>query len=62
MYCRSSSGDCVDLLRRTIYTTMIVSDCCITHLAHGWWVSVQSIVGIISLFRGGNCSLSSVLW
>ena len=33
MYCRSSSGDCVDLLRRTIYIATIVSDCCITYLA-----------------------------
>ena len=25
-YCRSSSGDSVDLLSRTVYTTVIVSD------------------------------------
>ena len=44
-HCRSSSGDSVDLLSRTICTTVVVIDWCITNLAHGWWVSVQSIVG-----------------
>ena len=47
-HCRSSSGDSVDLLSRTICIIVVVSDWCITNLAHGWWVSIQSIV------RGGN--------
>ena len=42
---RSSSGDIVDLLSQTICTTVVVSDCCITNLANGWWVSIQGIVG-----------------
>ena len=58
-HCRSSSGDSVDLLSRTVCTTVVVSDWCITNLASGWWVSMQSNVGII---RGGNCSLSGPLW
>ena len=58
-YCASSTGDSVDLLSTTIRTTMVFSDWCITNLAHGWWVSIQRIVGII---RGGNCSLSVPLW
>ena len=50
MYCSSSSGNKVDLLSGTnMYTTLVVSDWCITNLAQGWWVSFQSIVGI---FRG----------
>ena len=49
--CRSSSGNSVDLLSRTICITMVVSDWCILNLACGWWVSTQRIVGII---RGGN--------
>ena len=50
MYCSSSSGNKVDLLSGTnMYTTLVVSDWCITNLAQGWWVSIQSIVGI---FRG----------
>ena len=58
-YCRSSSGDNVDLLSRTFqYTTVVVSDWCITNHAHLWWVSIQSIVGII---RGGNYFLSGPL-
>ena len=44
-HCRSSSGDSVDLPSRTIFTTVVVSDWCITNLAHGLWVSIQSIVG-----------------
>ena len=36
VHCRSSSGDSVDLLCRTISTTVVVSDSCITNLAHGW--------------------------
>ena len=52
-FCRSSSGDSVDLLRWTICTTVVGSDWCFTNVAHGWWVSIQNIVGII---RRGNCS------
>ena len=37
---------------------MVVSDWCIKNLAHGWWVSIQSIVGIV---RGKNWSLSGPL-
>ena len=44
-HCRSPSGDCVNLLSRTICNTVVVSDWCFTNLAHGWWVSIQSIVG-----------------
>ena len=44
-HCRSSPGDSFDLLSRTICTTEVVSDWCITNLAQGCWVSVQSIVG-----------------
>ena len=58
-YCRSSSGDSVDLLSRIICNAVVVSDWCITNLAHGWWVSIQSIVGIV---RGGNWSLGGSLW
>ena len=39
------------LLSRTICTTLVVSDSWITNLAHEWWVSIQSVVGII---RGGT--------
>ena len=59
MYCGSSSGDSVNLLSKTICTVMVVCDWCITSLAHGWWVLIQSIVGII---RGGNRSLGGWLW
>ena len=55
---RSSSGDGVALLSRTICTTVVVSDWCITNLAHGWWVSIQSIVGTV---RGRNWSLRGPL-
>ena len=50
MSCSSSSGNKVDLLSGTnMYTTLVVSDWCITNLAQGWqWVSIQSIVGIFS--------------
>ena len=41
----------INLLSRIICTTVVVSDWCITNLAHGWWVSIQSIVGIV---RGRN--------
>ena len=54
---RSSSGDIVDLLSRTICTTLVVSDWCITN--HGWWVSIQSTDGIV---RGGNWSIRGPLW
>ena len=56
-YCMSSSSDSVKLLSRTIYTTMVVSDWCITIVTHGWWVSIQSIVGIV---RGRNCFFSEI--
>ena len=49
--CRSSSGDSIDLLSRNIFTAVVVSDWCITNLAHGWLVSIQNIVGIM---RGRN--------
>ena len=55
VYCRSSSGDSVDFLRRTISTTVVVGDRYIINLAHSWSFSIQGIVGII---RRGNCSLS----
>ena len=42
-HCTSSSGDSVDLLSQTICITVVVSDLCITNVAHGWWVSIQSI-------------------
>ena len=58
-YCRSSSGDSVDLLRRTICTSVVVCDWCITNLSRGYLVPIHSIVGII---RGGNCSFSDLLW
>ena len=57
--CRSSSGDSVGLLSQTICTSVVVTDWCITNLAHGWWVSIQRILGII---RRGNWSLSGPLW
>ena len=44
-YCRSSSGDNVDLLSRTFHTTVVVSDWCITNRAHRWWISIRGIVG-----------------
>ena len=55
---RSSSGDSVALLSRTICTTVVVSDWCITNLSHGWWVSIQSIVGTVT---GRNWSLRGPL-
>ena len=57
-YCRSSSGDHVDLLTRTFYTTVVVSDWCITNRAYRWWVSIQGIVGIIG---GGEGTVSSAI-
>ena len=57
-HCRSSSGDSVDLLSRTVILyhldDLIVRDWCITNLAHGWWVSIESIVVIIGIVRGRN--------
>ena len=47
-HCMPSSGDSLYLLSRT-YTTVVVSDWRITNLAHGWRVSIQSIVGIAKL-------------
>ena len=49
---------CKHPLSRTICTTVVVSDWCITNLAHNWWVSIQSIVGIV---RGRNWPLSGPL-
>ena len=46
-HCSSSSGDSVDLLSRTICTTVVVNDWCITNFTQDWWVSIQSIVGIV---------------
>ena len=46
-FCRSSSGDLVNLPSWTICATVVVSDWCIMNIAHGWWVSIQNIVGII---------------
>ena len=48
---KSSSGDSVESLSRTISTTVFPRDWCITNLTHGWQVSIQ----------GGNRSLSG-LW
>ena len=48
---RLHTAGSVDLLSRTICTTVVVSDWCISNLAHGWWVSSQSIIGIV---RGRN--------
>ena len=36
-----SLGDSVDLLSRTICTTMVVRDWCIANLFHGWRFVVQ---------------------
>ena len=36
-HCRSPSSDSVDLLSRTMFTTLVVSDWCITNLAHSWF-------------------------
>ena len=49
-YCRSSSGDNVDLLTSTV----VVRDWCITNRVHRWWVSIQGIVGIIGGGGGGG--------
>ena len=54
-YCRSSSGDSVDFWEYLYNVPVwLLSDWYITILAHGFWVSIQSIVGIV---RGENCSL-----
>ena len=34
----------VDLLSKTICSTVVVSDWCIKNLAHGWWVSKTLLV------------------
>ena len=34
----------VDLLSKTICTTVVVSDWCIKNLAHGWWISKALLV------------------
>ena len=41
-HCNSPPSDTVDLLSRTMFTTVFVSDWCITILAHSWWVSILS--------------------
>ena len=41
-HCNSPPSDTVDLLSRTMFTTVVVSDWCITNLAHSWWVSILS--------------------
>ena len=41
-HCRSPSSDSVDLLSRTMLTSVVVSDWCITNLGHSWWVSILS--------------------
>ena len=64
-HCRSSSGDSVNVLSRTVCTTMVVSDWCITNLANGWWVSIhdnQSVPqraaeGSVSSFHNTNNAL-----
>ena len=58
-HCRYIQGDSVDLLSRTICTTIVVGDWCITNLAYGWRVLIKRTVGII---RGENCSLGGLLW
>ena len=45
-YCRGSSGDGVDLLSRTICTTMVVSDLCIMNLAYYCAVKMQNAMNI----------------
>ena len=40
-HCRSSPGDSVDILSRTICSTVVVSNWCTPNLAHGWWVLIQ---------------------
>ena len=45
-YCRSSSGDSVNLLSGTLSITMVGSEWCITNLTYGRWILIQSIVGI----------------
>ena len=64
-HCRSSSGDSVNVLSRTVCTTVVVSDWCITNLAIGWWVSIhdnqslpqRTAEGSISSFHNTNNAL-----
>ena len=46
---RSSSGDSVDLLSQTICTTLVVSDWCITNLAHGWVKFIDRFINWVKL-------------
>ena len=57
--CWSSSDSGVDLLIKTFRNTMIAFVWCIMKLTHGWWVSIQSIVGTVS---ARSCSVSSLMW
>ena len=41
-HCNFPPSGIVDLLSRTMFTTVFVSDWCITNLAHSWWVSILS--------------------
>ena len=41
-HCNSPPSDTFDLLSRTIFTSVFVSDWCVTNLAHSWWVSILS--------------------
>lgn len=59
MYCWASSDNGVDLLIKTFSNTMIAFVWCIMNLTHGWWVSIQSIVGTVS---ARSCSVSSLMW
>ena len=45
-YCRGSSGDGVDLLSRTICTTMVVSDLCNMNLAYYYVVKMQNAMNV----------------
>ena len=64
-HCRSSSGDSVNVLSRTVCTTVVVSDWCITNLANGWWVSIhdnqslpqRTAEGSVSSFHNTNNAL-----
>ena len=58
--CRSSSGDSVDLLSRTICTTVVVSDWSITNLPHGSCVSrggPSTPAPPPTLYHGGGMNL-----
>lgn len=48
----ASSGHSADSLSGAIYTTVNVSDWCITNLAHCWWVSILRSKALLALYRG----------